>query len=110
MKKQLLVVGLTLLLMSVGLSGCINETENQGENGDTADNDQYMPPENGNGGSVDNFLNVEVIETGSSYQTVESKPTSGWFTSGQDADIVLNWFDFDNSDGHFKRWSTSVTS
>jgi len=62
MKKQLLIIGITLLLMCVGLSGCVNETENQGENGDTADNDQYTPPENGNGGSVDDFLNVEVIE------------------------------------------------
>ena len=87
------------MLFIVGLSGCINETENQGENGDTANNDQYTPPENGNGGSIDDFLNVEVIKTGSSYQTVESKPTSGWLTSGQDADILLNWFDFDNSGG-----------
>jgi len=97
MKKQLVVFGITLVLFIVGLSGCT--TENQGENGDTADNGQYTPPENGNGGSVDDFLNVEVIKTGSSYQTVESNPMSGWFTSGQDADILLNWFDFDNSGG-----------
>jgi hypothetical protein len=97
MKKQLVIVGIVVMLLAIGLSGCT--TENQEKNGDTADNGQYNPPENGNGGFVDDFLNVEVIKTGSSYQTVESNPMSGWFTSGQDADILLNWFDFDNSGG-----------
>ena len=36
--------------------------------------------------------------TGSKYKAVTSKPT-GWFTSGQDADIMLSGIDFNNTGG-----------
>ena len=40
----------------------------------------------------------EVTFTNSTYKSVLEKPT-GWFETGQEADIVLNWFGFDNSGG-----------
>jgi len=40
----------------------------------------------------------DVTFTNSTYQSVIEKPT-GWFETGQDADIVLNWFGFNNSGG-----------
>jgi len=41
---------------------------------------------------------ITVNFTGSTYEPVTEKPT-GWFETGQDADIVLNWFGFNNSGG-----------
>jgi len=40
----------------------------------------------------------DVMFTNSTYQSVLEKPT-GWFETGQEADIALNWFGFDNSGG-----------
>lgn len=41
---------------------------------------------------------VSVKTTGARYKTVSSKPT-GWFTTGQGADILLSGIDFNNTDG-----------
>ncbi len=41
---------------------------------------------------------ITVSFTGATYKTVTEKP-EGWFESGQDADIVLNWFGFNDSGG-----------
>jgi len=41
---------------------------------------------------------IVVIFTSSTYKVVKEKP-SGWFESGQNADIVLGWFDFNYSGG-----------
>jgi len=41
---------------------------------------------------------ISVESTGSQYKTVSSKPT-GWFTTGQDADIMLSGIDFNNTGG-----------
>lgn len=41
---------------------------------------------------------VSVEKTNSSYKTASSKP-SGWFKSGQEADILLSGFGFNNSGG-----------
>jgi len=40
----------------------------------------------------------DVTFTNSTYYSVVEKPT-GWFKTGQEADIVLNWFGFNNSGG-----------
>ncbi len=97
MKKEFWIF-VTLLLLVISLfSGCVDESENQDDN--QGDDNNFIPPENGNNQKPDDFYNVDVVKTGSSYQTVESKPTSGWFTNGQDADILVNWFGFENSGG-----------
>jgi hypothetical protein len=41
---------------------------------------------------------VEVSEVDSNYRVAQGN-LSGWFTSGQQADIMLSGFDFDNSGG-----------
>ena len=41
---------------------------------------------------------ITVNFTGSTYKSVTEKP-SGWFTSGQDADIMLSGIDFNNTGG-----------
>ncbi len=41
---------------------------------------------------------VSARQTGAKYKTVSTKPT-GWFTTGQDADIMLSGIDFDNTGG-----------
>lgn len=43
-------------------------------------------------------LGSGVKATGSKYKTVQTKPT-GWFTTGQDADIMLSGIDFNNAGG-----------
>jgi hypothetical protein len=44
--------------------------------------------------------NIAVKTTGAKYKTVFSKPDpSGWFTTGQNADIVLSAIDFNNTGG-----------
>ena len=93
--QKIVVFGIIVLLAIAGLSGCtdkVDDDENVPDNGD------YIPPppnDNQNG----NFDEIEITMTGSSYSKVVTPPSSGWFTNGQDADIVLNWFDFDNSGG-----------
>jgi hypothetical protein len=89
MDKQLLTIGVFLVLIIAGFCGC---TEDSGEDG----NNGVHPPGPNNGGDASS---IEITKTGSSYKTVDSPPTSGWFTNGQEADIVLNWFDFDDSGG-----------
>jgi len=42
---------------------------------------------------------ISVKATGAKYKTVSSKPTSGWFQTGQDADIMLSGIDFNNTGG-----------
>lgn len=93
MKKNLLIAGIFFILIIAGLSGCMEQTA---EDGNGTSNDLPPPPGPPNG--VDD-LSVKITKTASSYKKVDSIPTSGWFTNGQDADIVLNWFDFDNSGG-----------
>lgn len=44
------------------------------------------------------FGEITVKATGSHYKTVSSKPT-GWFSSGQDADIMLSGIDFNKTGG-----------
>lgn len=41
---------------------------------------------------------ISVKETGSKYKTTSSKP-AGWFTTGQNADILLSGIDFNNAGG-----------
>ena len=41
---------------------------------------------------------LEVSKVDSNYRVTQGNP-SGWFTSGQEADIMLSGFDFDNSGG-----------
>ncbi|MDH7518062.1 MAG: hypothetical protein QHH19_06970 [Candidatus Thermoplasmatota archaeon] len=59
--------------------------------------DTLTPPTGPQNG--EHSLSVKITKTGSSYKKENTIPISGWFTNGQDADIVLNWFDFDNSGG-----------
>jgi len=93
--QKIVVFGIVVLLAVVGLSGCtdkVDDDENVPDNGD------YIPPppdDSQNGNDVE----IETTITGSSYSKVVTPPSSGWFTNGQNADIVLNWFDFDNSGG-----------
>lgn len=42
---------------------------------------------------------ISVKSTGAKYKTVSSKSTSGWFQTGQDADIALSAIDFNNTGG-----------
>ena len=42
---------------------------------------------------------ISVKATGAKYKTVSSKPTSGWFQTGQDADLMLSGIDFNNTGG-----------
>jgi len=43
---------------------------------------------------------ISVKATGAKYKTVTSKsPAGGWFTTGQDADIMLSGIDFNNTGG-----------
>lgn len=99
MKLQKIVVfGIIILLVIVGLSGCTDEKDNDENVPDNGDNIPPPPDGNQNG----NYEEIEITHTGSSYSKVETPPSSGWFTSGQDADILLNWFDFDNSGGSLR--------
>lgn len=41
---------------------------------------------------------IIVKSTGTTYKTISTKP-NGWFTTGQDADILLSGIDFNNSGG-----------
>ena len=82
-----------ILLLVASLSGCTDQ-ENKDDN--SQDNGNYNPPPDDNQNGNDE---IEITMTDSSYSKVETSPSSGWFTNGQDADIVLNWFDFDNSGG-----------
>ncbi len=41
---------------------------------------------------------ITVKSTGATYKTVSTKPT-GWFTTGQDADIMISGIDFNNAGG-----------
>ena len=40
---------------------------------------------------------VKVTATGATYKSVTAKPLSGWFRTGQDADIMLSGIDFNNT-------------
>ena len=42
---------------------------------------------------------VTVLFTNSTYQALDKYPDSGSFSTGQSADLVLNWFGFNNSGG-----------
>ena len=42
---------------------------------------------------------ISVKATGAKYKTVSAKLTSGWFQTGQDADIMLSGIDFNNTGG-----------
>ncbi len=53
--------------------------------------------ENLPGGGQAPSTEINVIFTGSAYQSVTQKPT-GWFTTGQNADIVLGLTDFDEAE------------
>jgi len=55
---------------------------------------ENLPPD---GGQPPQSEGISVVFTGSSYQSVTQKPT-GWFTTGQDADIVLGPTDFDKAE------------
>jgi len=95
MKIQKIVIFGIVILMAVGnLSGCTDKDDDE----NISDNGDYVPPPPDNNQNVED-LEIEIIETGSSYTKVETLPSSGWFTNGQDADIVLNWFGFDNTGG-----------
>ena len=55
-------------------------------------------------GSIQNqniSQNQEILvkSTGAKYKTISSRPTSGWFQTGQDADIMLSGIDFNNTGG-----------
>lgn len=52
------------------------------------------------GGSFSSLVSSakRVVKTGAKYQSVTNKPT-GWFTTGQEADIVLSAIDFNNAGG-----------
>jgi len=49
------------------------------------------------GSSFEGSVSIEA--TGSKYKTVMQKPTSGWFQTGQDADLMLSGIDFNNAGG-----------
>ena len=42
---------------------------------------------------------IKVIFTDSHYRTAEEKPKEGWFSTGQEADLVLGWYGFGESGG-----------
>lgn len=42
---------------------------------------------------------ISVKFTGAKYKTVSAKPTTGWFKTGQNADIMLSGIDFNNTGG-----------
>jgi len=42
---------------------------------------------------------ISVKATGAKYKTVSAKSASGWFQTGQDADIMLSGIDFNNTGG-----------
>ena len=42
---------------------------------------------------------IAVMSTGASYKAVARKPLSGWFQTGQDADLMLSGIDFNNTGG-----------
>ena len=93
--QKIVIFEIIVLLIVAGLSGCtdkVDDDENLPDNGD------YIPPPPDNNQNGDD-VEIEITMTGSSYSKVETPPSSGWFTDGQDADIVLNWFDFNNSGG-----------
>ena len=67
MNKKLLLIGISFMLIISGISGCIKETKDNGNDGGTPGNGQYNSPEPGDGDD----LEVEIIITGASYQTVD---------------------------------------
>jgi len=42
---------------------------------------------------------ISIKATSAKYKTISSKPTSGWFKTGQDADLMLSGIDFNNTGG-----------
>ncbi len=62
---------------------------------------QAQPPPSSPTGPSGGFSGQEISvkATGAKYKTVSSKPTSGWFKTGQDADILLSGIDFNNTGG-----------
>ena len=97
LKKIIIIFTIIISLMTVGLSGCTNQTnDNENINGNENGNENDLPGPNGQNNQN---LEIEITQTGSSYSTVDALPTIGWFTNGQDADILVNWFGFDNSGG-----------
>lgn len=58
---------------------------------------QPSSPTKPSGGSPSQEILVKA--TGAKYKTVSAKPTSGWFKTGQDADLMLSGIDFNNTGG-----------
>lgn len=97
MKFRLLLFLLAAVLM---VSGCASQP---GPVQDNVKGPEFMPDQGpqvppGPGGGMPVQGEVSVQSTGSSYRVVTQKP-AGWFTSGQEADMLLSGVDFNNAGG-----------
>jgi len=92
MKDKIKIIVIVFILVSIILlAGCTKTPiENPQEKND---NENIVNP------IINHDSDIQIIKTGSTYRSVQNKPMSGWFNNGQDADIVLNWFGFNNSGG-----------
>lgn len=92
-RRPIWLVVLILVLVVGGISCGEDVTEPEDSWQDESIPEDYSPPapETPDEG-------ITVSFTGASYASVVEKPT-GWFETGQDADIVLNWFGFNESGG-----------
>ena len=98
MEGKIKIIGIVFILVSIILlAGCtknpIENPQDNKENNEKNDNENIINP------VINHDSDIQIIKTGSTYSSVQNKSVSGWFSNGQDADIVLNWFGFNNSGG-----------
>jgi len=86
-----IVVVVILVVAGAGAYFLLTEMESAEEGG--GENDQEYPPENQPSGGE---ITVQFVD--STYE-VAAGGTSGWFHTGQDADIMLSSVDFNNTGG-----------
>jgi len=90
----LVAVVVVVLVVLGAVGGIFVITRRAAEQPGTPGEGENLPP---GGGQPPQSEGISVVFTGSSYQSVTQKPT-GWFTTGQDADIVLGLTDFGKAD------------
>jgi hypothetical protein len=91
--KKTWIIFVVLAIIVVGALIVIflmNGSKNQNNNQNLNQTQPRAPSQQSN--------EITVTSTNSIYKTVSTKPT-GWFTTGQDADILLSGIDFDNTGG-----------
>ena len=91
--RRAAVLVLCVILVSTAFAGCIDWSEKKDKK---AENQLPTVEEGGTTQLPEEGITVQFIN--STYE-IASGGTSGWFTSGQDADIMLSGIDFNNTGG-----------